>query len=317
MIDSSILNILVGVSTPLGIISILAYFFSLRVIKKNENSVREALAGEGLLNKDHILPILERFTDEKMRLDALNTLVDLDKEHADVVEKLKGVDIVKIYNMSTTNFRKITGISSVFFVLLAVISVSVYPFSKPSSSFVEKTYIFNGPFKVERNNNFITFNLTNAIHETEFIDKDVHIESISVVGDVASESDEAFGFDEEILIFTEPLGPGTQLSNNSNWDTFQKLRNGYAIWRRLLQITLRTNESREVHSSNSIEWTVDMKNTYASIGELKNIRNATIQIDKNGFFVQMFVWTLWGGNHFVEFSKFKVNIRMRVSSKNR
>ncbi|HML53467.1 MAG TPA: hypothetical protein PKC79_05180 [Solidesulfovibrio magneticus] len=314
MIDTSVLNILAGVSTPLGLISIAAYLFSLRIVQKNERSVKEALSGENLINKDLVLQILERFSDDKTRLDALHSLIELDKTNPDsVLKKLESVEIVKIYNISSTNFKNISGIAAIFFIIISIVSLGISWLQGPKPpTIIEKKYSFNGPYRISRDKDNIVFNLTNAINDKELSEKSIQIESIAVVGDISEESNDPFGFDLEILAFGDQLSPNSPIYNNKNYETYLKTRNGYVPPRRVVQVTLRTDESREPHSTTPLKWAAELNSGLTLAGETKSIRDSTIATNSNGLYLQMFIWTLWGGSHFVEFSKFDITVKMKI-----
>lgn len=116
MIDNQTLYAVLGVSTPLGFLSMLAYFYFLQQFRRNEQSVREVIEGEGLFNASHVLKILETFKDDSTRLQALAILTNHDQTKAkDLLEKLKTINIIQLHEMSTTHCKQTAGWSTLFF----------------------------------------------------------------------------------------------------------------------------------------------------------------------------------------------------------
>lgn len=158
----------------------------------------------------------------------------------------------------------------------------------------------------------VSFSLTDAIQDEKFSKQEIQIESATVTGEIINESDEPFGFDQELLVFSN-LSAHPRMLDGNDYEQLQKLRYGYAPPRRLLQLTLLTNASRAVHSQSPMHWTVSASEGSTTVGDLKFVRNAPITVSSEGLFVQLFLWTLWGGEHFVEFRNFEVKLKIRTS----
>jgi pimeloyl-ACP methyl ester carboxylesterase len=186
------------------------------------------------------------------------------------------------------------------------------PAKKPSS--VESTFRFVGPFRVARTGDAIVFNLTDAVRDRGMGDRRIRIESATVTAQVSSESNEAFGLDQELLISQDTLQPQPAILGGSALTQFNFLRDSYGPPRRLLQVTIRTDAGRTVHSLSPISWTANIANGSVSSGEMKSVRDTAIDVGPDGLPLQLFLWTLWGGDHYVEFSSIDVKLTVRTTT---
>lgn len=99
---------------------------------------------------------------------------------------------------------------------------------------------------------------------------------------------------------------------STDYQELVRVRGTYAPLRRLYQVTLRTDAGRQPHSAEPLTWSVDVTNSQASVGELKVVRDSPIAVEENGLPVQLLVWTLWGGDHSIEFDHVDVTLRVRL-----
>jgi hypothetical protein len=81
-----------------------------------------------------------------------------------------------------------------------------------------------------------------AFLSKELSNKKVSIEKISFTAYIVDESDEPFGFDQEILIFSPPYKLMPPSLSNKDYTKFISLHDGYAPERRRLGLTSRTND---------------------------------------------------------------------------
>ena len=196
--------------------------------------------------------------------------------------------------------------------LMQILADSTAVLGAPGTS-LELTYKFVGPYRVERNGDMLAFNLTDAVQNTVLSNQRVQVESVSVAAQVSKESDEAFGFDQELLISSERLPPASAIIGGADYQQFLQLRGSYAPLRRLYQLTLRNDDGRSLHSLSPLTWSVDLTNSHPSVGELKAVRDSPLAVGDNGLPVQLFLWTLWGGQHFIEFSELEVKLKVRLT----
>lgn len=122
--DPKLIEVLSGVSTLLGLLSLLAFFYLHLLLNRAERSVQELIGGENLFNAKQVLIIIEKFHDEQKRLEALKTLTAYDKARArDLLDKVKNnVDVHRLSLMSLGRYHKIAAICAAFFLVLAGIA---------------------------------------------------------------------------------------------------------------------------------------------------------------------------------------------------
>jgi hypothetical protein len=85
-----------------------------------------------------------------------------------------------------------------------------------------------------------------------------------------------FDFDEEILLFPQRLTARTSLIRGTGWQQFAEFARNYTPPRRFMQITLRTDGARAVHSPTPIMWSIDPADRVPTIGEIKNVFDSPI-----------------------------------------
>lgn len=100
--NPQVLQALSGISSVLGLLAVLAYFYTLRQGSQAERSVRDIVEGDQLFNADQIVKILSQFSDDGRRLDALEKLTDLDRAKAQrLLTKVKAnVDVKQLQAVS-------------------------------------------------------------------------------------------------------------------------------------------------------------------------------------------------------------------------
>lgn len=82
MSSPPLVGILASVSSVLGLIAILAYWYYLLQRQNTERSARQLIEGEGIFNADQIVAILAQFADDGSRLEALKALAQYDAAKA-------------------------------------------------------------------------------------------------------------------------------------------------------------------------------------------------------------------------------------------
>ena len=123
--SSQLLSIIVGVSSLLGLLSLLAYLFLHIRTRSAERSVRSIVEGEGLFNSGQIISVLEKFQDDTARLEALKALANIDIRKAEqVLEKVKdNVDIEKLSSEAQSTSIRHLIIGAALFFTIAVIGL--------------------------------------------------------------------------------------------------------------------------------------------------------------------------------------------------
>ena len=126
MLTPQILNIIVGVSSVIGLVALLAYLFFLALNKRAEHTIRGLVEGDRLINSDQVLGILKDFKDDKARVEALQTLTRYDTRKAQaLLGKLKGdVDIKLLGTMARSHYRQSAAAFAIVFFLLAALAVA-------------------------------------------------------------------------------------------------------------------------------------------------------------------------------------------------
>lgn len=180
--------------------------------------------------------------------------------------------------------------------------------SERNEKVIERVYRFKGPIKISHDNGVMTFALTDAVRDDSFSMQKVRVEQVIVTGKVAQESEMPFGFDQELLFYSESLPPRSGMSGTDPIK-FEEIEIGYVRQRALARLVVRTDDNRT--QPQIIRWKVESSNRSTNAHELKELRDGFIEARNGGMFVQLFVWTKWGGNHFIEFKDFEVKLRIR------
>ena len=131
MLNTQALSIILGTSTFLGVIALMAYLYFLQQTQRIERSVRQIVEGDGLADK--VLDVLKAFNDDNARLEALKSLTqnDIAKANA-LLEKIgNDIDINTLNKASTNYYKSISGYSALVFSLFALLALAYY-FIKPS-----------------------------------------------------------------------------------------------------------------------------------------------------------------------------------------
>ena len=116
------LKAVAGISSFIGLLGALAYFYFLQQIRSVERSVREVVEGEGQYISRQIVAILEQFRDDAARLKALETLTSYDSAKAKfLLDKVKSnVDVTRLTDLSTRYYLRASGTTATVFLLLGV-----------------------------------------------------------------------------------------------------------------------------------------------------------------------------------------------------
>ncbi len=102
MPNADVLRVLSGISSVLGLLSCLAYFFVLLLSKRAERSIRTTIDNtEPLLKADHIIRLIAKFKTDEARLQALERLLDWDRRTAEAfLSKVKGdVNVLELVSL--------------------------------------------------------------------------------------------------------------------------------------------------------------------------------------------------------------------------
>lgn len=181
----------------------------------------------------------------------------------------------------------------------------------PKDVIVDKIYQFGGPFRITREGDAVSFALTQPILDSTLANHDVTVEEVVFDVHIASESDDPFAFDTELLAFSGSVHARSRMSG-ADWTTLGELQNSYAPTRRVLQLTIRNDAGRDLHSAQPLVSTIDVSDGVASTGELKKVKAFVLHAPPEGAVFQVFLWTLWGGEHFVDIADIKVHLKLRV-----
>jgi hypothetical protein len=270
--------------------------------------------------KEHVLPVMIRDTKYETipsYLKAVNILKPSGNTAAEVAAWVSGLQRKRIkvrvllVSVALFLFGSLWVINNVA-IYDKVVPILSYLFNK--ETIIERIYKFDGPFKVARMGDTLTFNLTDPIQDKRLSDKKVWIESVTVNSEVQNESKEDFLFDQELLVFSSPLLSQQRIMDGNDLWEYQRLKKDYAAHRRILRLTSKTDAGRAIHSKNPINWTVNMSDGSAINGSVVNVKFSPITVDSNGLYVQLFLWTEMSGEHFVEFGNIQVKLTIRVSS---
>ena len=139
-INPQILTIVTGISGLLGLLGLMTYLYHQLQISRAERSVREIVEGEGLFKADQVVEILKIFDNDTARLEALRDLTHHDGEKAkSILTKVKSnVDVEQLVNISSRNYKNISGMTAITFTALALIGLLFIIF-KPESSIPGKS----------------------------------------------------------------------------------------------------------------------------------------------------------------------------------
>lgn len=104
-----------SISSFLGLLAVLAYFYSRSQERRAERSVREIVEGDPLFNANQIVEILRLFNDDARRLDALASLAQRDRDKAkDFLAKIKAnVDVEKLQTGGQRHRQMVIAIAGV------------------------------------------------------------------------------------------------------------------------------------------------------------------------------------------------------------
>ena len=126
MLNPEVVKGLVGVSSFLGLLALLAYFYVLaqvRIAERSVRSVREVVEGDGSFIARQIVQILEQFKEDAARLQALRQLTNFDTKKlqsllAGIEDK---VDVARLAKLSTG--RYLSAVCGILFGTLAVLGL--------------------------------------------------------------------------------------------------------------------------------------------------------------------------------------------------
>jgi predicted alpha/beta hydrolase family esterase len=180
-------------------------------------------------------------------------------------------------------------------------------------STVQSTYRFIGPFRIARNGNAVVFDLTDILRDKGLENRKVLIKSVTVIAQVSAESDQAFSFDQELLV---PSDGGLQhppIFSGTDYGKYLSLNEDYVPRQRILRVTIATDSGRAVHSVSPISWTANLETSSLSSGEIRAMRSVPIEVGPKGLPLQLFLWTLWGGDNYIELSSVDVKLTVEAT----
>lgn len=205
----------------------------------------------------------------------------------------------------------------VILIATAIASMSIVAISRaipPAEQTVDRSFEFPGPYRIARKDSSMTFDLTGAIKDATLANKSVRIMRATFSADVSKESHEAFGFDHELLAFTEPPSAQPPIIDSMDLGQYYEL-SGYTNTRRVYQFAGRTDWGRANQSKAPLRWVINVPEGSAPGGDLKKIRDVPISVGADGLMLQVFLWSAWGGDHFVELKNVHVQLRLSVAPK--
>lgn len=124
MIDKGILNIIAGVSTFLGFISVIAYFYFKLQIASAEKSISNLIVGESLFNAEQVLKILSQLESDESRISALKELTKYDAKKAqNLLEKVESEININVLSSTASNWQRTTKNTTIFFMSLAILAL--------------------------------------------------------------------------------------------------------------------------------------------------------------------------------------------------
>lgn len=131
--NPQILTVVTGISGIFGLMGLLSYLYFQLQISRAERSVREVVEGEGLFNADQVVEILKQFSDDAARLEALKTFTHHDGTKAkNILTKVTAnVDVERLTNISSRNYRNISKATALVFSVFAVIGLVYYQIVPP------------------------------------------------------------------------------------------------------------------------------------------------------------------------------------------
>lgn len=173
---------------------------------------------------------------------------------------------------------------------------------------IVSTYNFPGSPEVARRDNVIIFNLTPAEGGLEFANKTIRLNSLIMTAKIASESDEAFGFDVELIPASDDLDVAVDSADLGDMQVAQRYSNRHS----LIHFQTRTDTGRAVHSPNPLVMAVPMYRRSSDALSVVSVKDSDIKVGQDGLKLQLFLWTLWGGQHSVKFDNVTITIRAEV-----
>jgi hypothetical protein len=117
MPDPGIVSTLMGASSVLGLLSVLAYFFFLQQARAAQRPLQDIVSRQGISNSPQVIKILTLFKDDESRLQALRELMHYDQHSAKaLLDKVKAnVDLTHISSLSSTAQLRASSLSATFF----------------------------------------------------------------------------------------------------------------------------------------------------------------------------------------------------------
>lgn len=146
MPQATILTVLIGGSSAIGVIAVLAYLYFLLEFRRAETSVRGLIEGESLLSAKEIVQVLAQFKDDAQRLTALQTITSWGTtRNKDLLRSVReeGVNLKELNRIRAKGLEKRSLLIAVFFLALAlVLGLSQYLTNEeapPSSNLTSST----------------------------------------------------------------------------------------------------------------------------------------------------------------------------------
>lgn len=135
MSDTSLLTAAAGVSTFLGLLGLLAYLYYDKDVRTAKGTIADIIGDKTSFTPKDVVAVLEKFTSEEARLQALEKLTSYGKSGAKLLysrisERIGVVGLIKLQN---SHRRQIAAGTGIFFFALAILAL-VFSLSKPAKS---------------------------------------------------------------------------------------------------------------------------------------------------------------------------------------
>ncbi|MCC8985554.1 MAG: hypothetical protein LM513_03090 [Nitrospira sp.] len=123
MPTANILGIVVGVSTVLGLLGLVAYLGYTLTVARATTSVRSLIDGQALFDAKQIVDILGQYSDDNTRLRALELLTKYDEGRArELLRKIESkIDVSRLTQITSRHYRELALGAFLLFLALAVV----------------------------------------------------------------------------------------------------------------------------------------------------------------------------------------------------
>ncbi len=176
---------------------------------------------------------------------------------------------------------------------------------------VTVAFIFRGPFNVSRVDNSVMFDLTEPQAGSDLAGKKFIIRNVTMTSPVLSESNEGFKFDVELLV--PPVDDIQTAKDSTDYIKLAGLRSLYTSSRDIVHFSVPTDAGRALGSVEPLTASVGLRSSNISNnGEVFSVHDQIITAPSDGLQVQLFLWTLWGGQHSVKLGDVTVALQVEM-----